>query len=227
MGGQRSRGKYVYRVDGRAADVEETWEIVELGSERRTRSLRRVPASRTTLSVESIHRDGDWAQCALTWCRAADAGEVRVTAAYRFHEGGIEIRRRDPAGESETLRADPAATFSPLLRIYAGDVIHRLCQRGQGRVLVPWIGDPVQEQRLFRPEYSERRVRRVGEDRIAVDGMPVDCIEYEYSGGPYVPGARFWVHASGVLLRYRWRQGDGREWDVHLRDWRTDAAETA
>lgn len=222
MSERRSCGRYVYLADGQAADIDETWEVVERGDERHTRSTRCVPAARSVLAVESIQRNGRWRTCDLQWRHSPDDGsQARATASYRFGEGGIEVRLTPPAGAVKTVRVAACAIFSPLLRIYAGETIHRLCRCGGGRVLVPWIGPPDQAQRLFLPQYSERRVRKVGAARIRVDGRSRRCAEFDYSGGPYVPGARFWVDANGLLLRYRWQQPEGADWDVRLADWRS------
>ena len=223
MSARRSCGRYVYLAAGQAADIDETWEVVERGDERHTRSTRRVSAARTVLVVESIQHNGHWQTCDLRWRHSPnDGSQIRATASYRFGEDGIEVRLTHPAGTIQTVQAEDSGVFSPLLRIYAGETIHRLCRCGGSRVLVPWIGPPDEAQRMFRPQYSERRVYKVGAARIRVDGRSRSCAEFDYSGGPYVPGARFWVDANGLLLRYRWRQPDGADWDVRLADWRPD-----
>ena len=220
----RSRGSYEYCCDGEISDVEEGWEIVERGVERWIRSMRRVPGRHTVLTVESQHRQGDWVRCNLRWRQTLDGKQTEISASYRFDERGIEVRLQNPIGKMESLRAEPDVVFFPLMRIYSGEVVHRLRRRGAGRVLVPWIGDVGQARRLFRPDYSERRVEVVGEDRICIDGAVRNCVEYDYSGGPYPPGTRFWIDENGMLLRYRWQQNDGKRWEVRLRDWRTALA---
>ncbi len=217
----RSRGAYEYCRDGQVAEIEEVWQVLERGSERRIRSSRRVPGAGIVLAVESVQRNGAWVRCDLDWHRSGDTGPTRVTASYRFGEHGIEVGLRNPAGETEVLQADPNTIFLPLLRIYTGEVIHRLGHLGRGRVLVPWLGDTGCPGRLLRPDYSERRARVIGEDRIDIDGVPRRCLAYDYSGGPYLPGTRFWVDENRLLLRYRWRRNDGEQWQVSLRDWRT------
>ena len=156
---------------------------------------RRVPAARTVLSVEGIQRNGRWKTCDLEWLRSTDDGsQIQATATYDFKEAGIEVRLTRPAGPIETVRVAACAIFSPLLRIYAGETVHRLCRCDGGRVLVPWIGPPGEAQRLFRPEYSERRVRKVGAARIRVDGRSRSCAEFDYSGARMSP-----AHDSGSM----------------------------
>ena len=219
MNERRSRGTYAYRVDGRDAEVEEHWERIERGGEHHVRSVRTVPAADTLLTVESLCRDGAWVSCDLDWRRASGPDGDRVTATYRFDDDGITMRWRGPAGGTEVLQADAESIFSPLMRVHGGDVIHRLAERTGGRVLVPWIGDATDPERLFRPDYSERWACVLGEDQTDVDGTPRPCLRYEYGGGPYVPSAECWVDESGMLLRYRWRPADGKAWDVRLRGW--------
>ena len=219
MSEHRSRGEYVYSVDGRTAAVEEHWEAVEVGGERRIRSVRSVPAADTTVTVESVCRDGAWARCDLDWRRASGTDELRATASYRFRAGGVEVRLRTTEGGTETLRADSESIFSPLMRVHAGPVVGRLARCGPGTVLVPWIGDTTDAGCLFRPDYSERWVRVLGEGQTDVDGTPRPCLRYAYHGGPYDPAAECWVDGSGMLLRYRWRPAGGQEWDVRLRGW--------
>ena len=154
----------------------------------------------------STGTDGDWVRCDLRWRQTLDGKQTEISASYLFDERGIEVRLQNPIGEMESLRAEPDVVFFPLMRIYSGEVVHRLRRRGAGRVLVPWIGDGGQARRLFRPDYSERRVEAVGEDRICIDGAARNCVEYDYSGGPYPPGTRFWIDENGMLLRYRWQQ---------------------
>ena len=214
------QGIYRYCRNGAPADIEETWEIFDEGGERRIRSQRRAPGRGAVLSVESWQRDGAWQRCELAWRQLLDGKPVQANACYRFGEDALEIALQGPDGTARWRQADLDFLFSPLLRIYSGETIRRLHARGgQGRVLVPRIGDGrPSAQQFLGPSYSERQVRLVGEDRLRLGSTCRDCLEYRYQGGPYVPAARFWVDERGLTLRYRWQQDEATSWEVRLQE---------
>ena len=104
------------------------------------------------------------------------------------------------------------------MRIYAGPLIARLlAMGGQGAVLLPFIGDPADEERLLRPQVSQRQASVLENDvELQLGGADFRCRVCEYSGDQYAPGTRFWLAEDDLLVRYRWQQAQDQQWDVWL-----------
>ena len=81
---------------------------------------------------------------------------------------------------------------------------------------MPWIKDPEQIDRLLHPDFSERRAQVVGETSLRVGSQELACREYDYSGGEYLPGTRFWIDENEVLLGYTWQQDKNALWEIKL-----------
>lgn len=105
------------------------------------------------------------------------------------------------------------------MRIYNGPVIRTLCDGGESRVLVPWIKSAEQTEKIFHPDYSSRQASFVRDTHLCIAGDELACKEYDYSGGEYQSGTRFWIDPKGVMLRYCWQQDKGARWEVSLSDY--------
>ena len=75
-------------------------------------------------------------------------------------------------------------------------------------MLVPFIADPSDTDRLLLPDPSHRRVRQLEDDP---EGR---C--WQFLGGQYDEAARFWLDDEGFLSRYQWHQDEQHSWDVRL-----------
>jgi hypothetical protein len=217
---QFSRGLYHYFCNGESSGIEETWEIREQGDERRISSVRFARPVGITLRVSSIERNGLFSHCSFHWRRRLAEGAVELSADYRFDDDGLVVHVHDGAEELLLRESGRDFIFSPLMRIYNGPVIESLIERGgSAEVMVPWIVDPDETTRLLHPTFSQRQAKLVGEGQLRVDGKQRDAREYDYSGGEYPPGTRFWVDEQQVMLGYSWQQDRSTRWEIKLRDY--------
>lgn len=202
------RGEYVYRLNGEATPVREYWEMRDKGSTGlRVTSRREAPGVRLSVAARMV--EGRVAECDLHWL-SERGPEAR--ARYLAQEGGIRYH----CGETGTWQWLPApdagpVVLYPLMRIFTGPTIGAVArQSGSAPVLAPRIGASAGPEDLLTPELTERRVRRVRRSREAWG----ECWQFE--GGQYDAGARFWLDDEGWLQRYCWHQADTGDWDVRL-----------
>ncbi|MEP5763757.1 MAG: hypothetical protein ABJ308_04155 [Halieaceae bacterium] len=219
-----SRGIYSYFCNGEAAGIEETWECEDTSSGRCISSVRYARPVGIVLRVDSIETAGKFQSCKLHWRRQLADGPQEISADYRFDNGGLTIFVHDGQQEVTLQDASENYVFSPLMRIYTGGVLQQLCAMGgSGQVLVPYIVDPEQSGQLLRPSWSQREALALAETSLEVDGRSLACMEYDYSGGEYPSGTRFWIDEQGVLLRYCWQQDSHTHWEVMLSDYERPA----
>jgi hypothetical protein len=92
-----------------------------------------------------------------------------------------------------------------------------LAMGGQGAVLLPFIGDPADEERLLRPQVSQRQAKVLEKDvELTLGGTDFRCRVCEYVGDQYAPGTRFWLAEDDLLVRYQWQQAQDQQWEVML-----------
>ena len=218
-----SSGTYEYLCNGEASGVSETWDIQTFGNEHQIECVRKATPVGVTLRTRSLSRDGDFQRCMLLWQQQRNDYTLEVSADYCFDGTGLTIYAHNGTREVELREEGRDFLFSPLMRIYNGAVIAGLLESdGQGQVLVPWIKSADQPDKLLRPEFSQRQARLVGESEMTVAGTKLSCKEYDYSGGEYQPGTRFWIDERGVMLRYSWQQDEKSHWEISLSDYRLD-----
>ena len=208
------QGEYVYRCDGRVAPVTESWQLLQVGDGYEISSARVVSGLSLVLSAHARIEKGALARCVLRWC-VQNGTKCLATAAYRRDRGhpasGVYRFRR----EGLPAASVPASGvhYFPLLRVFSGQLFGALAkEQGKGEVLVPWIQNPAQAERLFTPDLSTRTLEYLGEHEAA-DGLG-QLDRYRYAGGQYEQGAEYRL-CAGLLWEYRWRQGD-RAWRVQL-----------
>ena len=73
------------------------------------------------------------------------------------------------------------------------------------------------------PGIAEHRAELIDDTSVQVDGKTLACQEFDYSGGEYKPGTRFWIDAEDVVLRYCWQQDRSTRWDIYLRNYQPAA----
>jgi hypothetical protein len=96
---------------------------------------------------------------------------------------------------------------------------------GIHKVLVPWIKDPSQLDKLFTPHFSERTARIViNQDIQIIDDNEQITTQYEYIGDQYQAGSQFWVNDKHLLARYCWQQSADAHWDTLLENYRQATA---
>jgi hypothetical protein len=219
-----SAGSYTYLCNGENSGVEESWEISHRGDELHLESVRYARPVGITLRVRSVHKDGQFQRCMLHWLRQLNEHSVEISADYCFDETGVTVFQHCGAEEVEFREAGREFVFSPLMRIYNGPIIEKLAQSTSShQVLVPWIKEPDQVKKLLRPDYSERQAELIRDDELIVDGKTLACKEYDYSGGEYLSGTRFWIDENQVMLKYCWQQDEKNLWEVILSSYKSAA----
>jgi hypothetical protein len=211
-------GVYHYLLNGQATPVREHWRRHrQAAGEWLVTSGRSAPG--VNIEVEAQMTEGLVTQFEVLWW-ADDRPELR--AHYTAQDGAVEVVRTQGAvteRERVSLGSSKAAVLlSPLMRIYAGPLIARLlAMGGHGAVLLPSIGDPADEERLLRPQISQRQARVLENDvELHLGGADFRCRVCEYIGDQYAPGTRFWLAEDDLLVRYQWQQAQDQLWDVWL-----------
>jgi hypothetical protein len=191
------RGSYIYLLDGRQTQIEETFRI----DGQLWLSTRR--AAGTTLTVEAAQTPGggfDDVRVSFrteTGCR--DLAIVRERGRWCW-----ELSFESGGPVSETV--DGTAYVFALLRCFQGHAVQAIHAGGTDGLLVavPDITVPSGHERLLRPRLDLRRVSRGDEGW------------FDYVGGSYEHGAACLVGADGLLERYTWDQPGVGVWDVRL-----------
>ena len=158
----------------------------------------------------------------LRWQSTSDASQV-VTARYELNgDKGVFSHQYPGGSNSQTVDLDGALPL-PLMRVFYGDVLEQtVANNGKQTVLVPWIKDPLQLDKLFTPHFSERTARvLMNQDIQIIDDSEQITTQYEYIGDQYQAGSQFWVNDKHLLARYCWQQAEDQHWDTLLENYRS------
>jgi hypothetical protein len=212
-----ARGTYRYRLNGADAGVGEAWAVFrQPDGSSITRASRAAPAFGSSIEVDALERDGDLFEFEVRWRHSAEGAVPATTAHY-------SITRHHITAHGPTFNLQLATpsnlVVSPLLRIFQGRAIRRVAELGRGGrvpVLVPWILDPKDGERLLTPLIDHRSASRVGPASIEINGQIIAAQRYAYIGGRYDDSAEFYLGEDDVLLRYIFRESNGKVWDVRL-----------
>ena len=211
-------GVYHYLLNGQATQIREHWQRHRQATgEWLVNSGRSAPG--VNIDGEARMTEGLVTQFEVLW-QADDRSELR--ARYTAQDTAVEVDRTEGAvTQREAISVDgteAAPLLSPLMRIYAGPLIARLlAMGGQGAVLLPFIGDPADQDRLLRPQISQRQARVLENDvELQLGDADFRCRVCEYSGDQYAAGTRFWLAEDDLLVRYQWQQAQDQQWDVWL-----------
>ena len=212
--GPHASGEYAYLCDGIAVPIQETWQLYRHGENFELRSERRVPEAGVVISARANIDGAGLERCHVQW-RNLQSGDLATESFYHAEGTGGFYRWRQPGRPARSKLLDDSYFF-PLLRVFAGALLTDLSRAGGGgRVLVPWIVDPSDVQRLLEPALSERRVEWLRSEPWGEEGeYPADC--YRYSGAQYGDDTRCWLW-RGLLLGYRWQQGQ-QIWQIKLKN---------
>jgi hypothetical protein len=211
-------GVYHYLLNGQATQIREHWQRHRQSTgEWLVTSGRSAPG--VNIDVEARMTEGLVTQFEVLW-QADDRPERR--AHYTQQDDAVEVVRTEGTLTERELvslgSSKATALLSPLMRIYAGPLITRLlAMGGQGAVVLPFIADPADEERLLRPQVSQRQARVLEKDvELSLGGADFRCRVCEYSGDQYAVGTRFWLAEDDLLVRYQWQQAQDQQWDVWL-----------
>lgn len=186
-------GRYRYQLNGEPVAIDERFEIAADGH---ISSTRETPSG-VRITVDAHPSLLDFA-VTMAYPGATieanyeiDADEVRCTR-------GAAVERAERPSD---------LVISPILRVFQGPAIRSTASAGadgSASVLVPWIYDPNNRDRLLGLNIEQRRAF------VEDDGS------YRYVGGNYDDTARFWLDDNGLLTRYVWHQSDSHRWEVRL-----------
>ncbi len=217
-----SHGLYHYWRNGSLSDVRETWVSTPWpAGRRRVHSVRTAPSFGSTLAVTAVmHGDHlEWFE--VQWHNTSPGAVPQASAHYTMHDHSVQVQRVVNGITQPTLEIarPPHVVVSPLLRVFHGPAIRQLAAQGAGQlwpVLVPYIEDPRQAERLLTPVIDQRGAQDLGEDTALVDDQPVAVRRYAYLSGRYTDKAVFYLTPAGVLARYTFAESADLTWDVRL-----------
>lgn len=217
-----ARGRYTYLLNGSEAGVTETWAVFpQPDGSRAIRAARSAPGFGSSIEVDAVERAGWITEFEICWRNASEGAVAQVVARYRISESQVSVERSINSGPNlqSQIPAPRELVVSPLLRIFQGMAIRRVAELGGGArvpVLVPWILDPKDGERLLTPLLDHRCASRVGPASIELGGRQVAAQRYSYVGGHYDDSAEFYLGEDDLLLRYIFREDEKKIWDVRL-----------
>lgn len=213
-------GCYRYILNGHPTEVAESWSLEgELATQCQISSRRSAPgveievtaavSSGTLQHFTTLWRSGSAGTISAEYLLQRDRVLVTWRAAGRGNEEVIELFH-------DTVSSQPL--LFPLMRIFTGPLIARLLQLGgEGKVILPDINDPEDEEHLLRPLTTQRRARVIEKEALLLcNGVELRCRRCEYTGDQYRAGSQFWLGEDDLLLRYQWQQSADQHWDVLL-----------
>ena len=194
-------GEYHYFENGVRCNIVEPWSISRgVEGELQVISSRQIADADSELTVEATLKA---AQQVYDLCWRQGAAQTR--ARYVVSSGELTRLTRDGVQESGDYTFD---YFFPLMRVFTGPLLCALAANGPAQVLVPWIKNPAQAEKLFTADISERQVELLEEQG------GVRC--FSYQGGQYEQAAKCLVSDCGWLLAYTWEMQSGSHWEVRL-----------
>lgn len=217
-----SHGLYHYWRNGSLSDVRETWVSAPWPAGRhRVHSVRTAPSFGSTLTVTAVMHGHQIEWFEVQWHNTSPGAVPQASAHYTLHDHSVQVQRVVNGTAQPTLElARPSQmVISPLLRIFQGPAIRQLAAQGAGQlwpVLVPYIEDPRQADRLLTPVIDQRGAQDWGDDTALVDDQPVAVRRYAYLSGRYTDKAVFYVTATSLLARYTFAESADLAWDVRL-----------
>ena len=196
-------GTYEYRVDG-AVPVTEDWKFTQ-GKDgvKRVFAVRR--SSPFDIQIELTGTVGADFQCYEFNFQKPSSGELLSCGCYKITEDFISFRKACDDDWSEEPLGD--RLFFPIMRVFTGDLLNKILARGgEADVIVPFIANPDQVDRLFIPTTSRRKAWLLD----AEEG------HYRYLGGHYQSPVDVWLNRSGIMKRYIWQPETGPSWDCRM-----------
>lgn len=217
-------GVYLYHVNEQAVGVRESWkQHLQRDGSIKTRVERSAAAYGSQIWVESTAKSGNISVFDILWRNNSEKAVPQAAASYQITDETVSLTRTiaDRAPITETYAKPAGMIVSPLMRVYIGSVIRSLLSYGDAGapVLVPWIIDPSNDKLLLSPIFDRRSAREIGTEVVQVDESSHRAMIYEYIGGNYQEGTRFWVNDHDMLLRYIWQANDTTLWDVRLAEY--------
>lgn len=212
-----AHGAYTYLLNGEDAGVSETWAVSgRPDGSRRIQSARSAPAFGSFIEVDAREQNGQIIAFDVRWRNSSPGAVKEASARYTIPKSQISAR---VSTSHFLLSTPPDLVVSPLLRIFQGPAIRRVAELGRGErvpVLVPWILDPKDSERLLTPLIDWRSASRLGAASVEMNGQTRAADRYTYLGGRYDDTAEFYLGADDTLLRYVFRENEDKVWDVQL-----------
>ncbi len=222
-----AQGRYQYSCDGRSMPVQDDW---QLGRDAQGRQLlvsrRMVGEQGHGIEVRALMDKGLVTECRVSWKDEMD----EVNAHYRLVPANgevaslgdaIDVDWTGPNGPQQKLLEGENRLLFPLMRIFMGPLLLRLCDMEFGcEVVAPDIVDPSQRGKLLAPKVSHRRASVMpGDANIqGVHDLGPDVTVFSYQGDEAERDAHCFVDQRGLLVGYDWPSSTGRLWQVRLRD---------
>ena len=199
-------GEYIYLFNGEPTGVSETFQIDASSEIVRTTSTRDASVFGSTILVETEHSDGRFTRVSMRF----DGGGA-VSAEYVATETGFQFTRsiEDEPFDLREITIEPGTILFPLMRVFQGPTILAVAeQNSETTVLVPFIENPNDVDRLLTPTFDTRTARQTG-----VSG---DIRILSYTSKHYDDASEFHINADGLLTYYRFPQTSEKVWEVQL-----------
>lgn len=222
-----AQGRYHYSCDGREMPVQDSWQLGDDENGGRLLVSRRLVGEEGFgIEVRARLWAGLVSECSLDW--RDSMGEVSARYRLLTQEAAqpdtgdaVEAQWSGPNGPQHALLEGGQRLLFPLMRIFMGPLLLRLCGFARGcEVVTPDIVDPSQRGKLLAPRISHRFAKPMVGDAASqgVHDLGPDVSAYVYQGDEAERDAHCYVDRRGLLLGYDWPSSTGRLWQVRLRD---------
>ena len=207
----RAQGTYEYGCNGAPTGVREPWRIDELSDGTLLIHVERdAQVFGTTILLAAVC-EAPLAALSFRRVEILLTNQHTVCALYEFNGMSVTFTRtlNDEAPQRETFALPDNAVVAPLMRVFLGATIQQVAARGRGDsvpVLVPYLENPQDAERLLRPTFDLRRAIKLS------DGS------WQYPGERYDEQSQFWLDDDGLLLRYRFQQDADTTWEIALKN---------
>lgn len=200
-------GEYLYYENDQLCNIREPWSLWRGDDDELiVASQRRVEEAGIVVDVEVVSIGGRCRRAEFSWRQKG----AKRHAVYHFDAGLLSEWVLN--GVAQPPLAEPFDHFFPLMRVFAGPLLSYLSRGGPRNVLVPWIKDPGQIDRLFGADISEREAKLVA----SIDMANGQAQMLEYNGGQYEQAANCVVAEGNWLQAYSWQMCANSRWEVRL-----------
>lgn len=213
------KGIYKYFLNGELTDINETFFIRHQVENRKfVHSERQSVSFKIKISVQAVLKKDKFELCQIEY----ETDKIKLCAVYKFSEKNLQFSRKEQGITSvqENFKFAEKAVFFPLMRCFQGQTITQVAENPNfTTVIVPDIQNPQDPRNLLRPIFDERTAKFLKKDPIIFrqsENVSTEANLYQYLSKNYDETSQFWLDDEGFLIFYRFRQADGKIWEVQL-----------
>ena len=214
---QLAAGVYEYLLNDAPSGVRETWSVHRRADGLLvTRTTRDATAFGTILRVETLSKE-PFNDLRFRRCEIILRNQNEVRAVYEFTARRIVVTRavNGATAAGDEIELPENAVFAPLMRVFLGPTILQVAaQQTATPVLVPFLENPTETDKLLRPTFDQRRAVLLGPEALTINEHSYAAQRYQYTGQRYDEQSLFWLDKNGMLLRYIFPQNDAQVWTI-------------